>query len=179
MSGSMQVRWRRRDVVELLEAQHHALEGVFEQILRTTDERKQKALFDGLEESLRILAQIEDEVFYERFKLASSTNEHRRMYLEAREQHRAMELLLDELRHVDPGTETFWAKVKVLEGLLQQHAKHEEQGTFVAARSILEDGQLRELGRELRKRRWELRSEKKGSGEETPTADAVSGWLLR
>lgn len=175
----MQVRWHRRDVVELLEAQHHALEGVFEQILATADERKQQVLFTTLTESLRILAQIEDEVFYEGFKLASSTNEHRRMYLQAREQHRAMDLLLDELRSVEPGTETFWAKVKVLEGLLTQHAKQEEQETFVAARELLEGEQLRELGKELRRRRWELRIEKKGNGEETPTADAVSGWLLR
>lgn len=175
----MQVRWRRRDVVEILEAQHHALEGVFERILATTDERKQRALFGGLEESLRILARVEDEVFYEGFKLASSTNAHRRMYLEAREQHRAMDLLLDELRQVEAGTDTFWAKVKVLGGLLQQHARHEEKMTFVAARSILDDDQLRELGRELRRRRWELRSEKNGMGEETPTADAEGGGWLR
>lgn len=175
----MQVRWHRRDVVELLEAQHHALEGVFTQLLSTADERKQQALFTTLEESLRILAQIEDEVFYQGFKVASSTNEHRRMYLQAREQHRAMELLLAELREVSPGTETFWAKVKVLEGLLMQHAKQEEAETFVAARELLEGDTLRELGKELRRRRWELRTEKKGKGEETLTGDAVSGLLPR
>jgi len=88
-------------------------------------------------------------------------------------------MLLDEIRRVEPGTDTFWAKVKVLEGLLMQHAKQEEQETFVAARQLLAGEKLRELGKDLRRRRWELRIEKKGNGEETPTADAVSGWLPR
>ncbi len=38
---------------------------------------------------------------------------------------------------------------------------------------------LLELGKELCRRRWELRIEKKGNGEETLTDDAVSGWPPR
>jgi hypothetical protein len=170
---------RRRDVVELLEAQHDACRDVFDHLLAATDERRQGALLASLDESLRMLATLEEEVFYHRFKAASATNQQRRMYLEAHEQHRAIELLLDELKQVPVGTETFWAKTRVLRGLLLQHAQHEQSETFVAARNLLGDDDLRDLARDLRRRRWELKTEKKGMGEETLAERSASGWLVR
>jgi hemerythrin superfamily protein len=69
--------------------------------------------------------------------------------LESVEEHHVVAWLLSELQHLDPGDETFDAKVTVLIENVTHHVEEEESELFPAVRTVLGRNRLVELGEQM------------------------------
>jgi hypothetical protein len=99
---------------------------------------------------------IEEEIFYPAWKDATRTREDRDMYFESIEEHHVVDMLLPELMPMDPSSDGFRAKAKVLQELIEHHAKEEEEDMFVRATELFTPVQLDDLGARLTARRNDL-----------------------
>ena len=97
---------------------------------------------------------IEEEIFYPAFRDAVSKKDDRKVYFEAVEEHRVVDLVMPDVEH---GTDDeVAAHVKVLKELIEHHADEEEKTMFPKARKVLDRDELRTLGEALAARKKEL-----------------------
>lgn len=143
------------DATQLLKEDHTKAKALFA-AYRATGERAlgQKAkLFEQIEREVSVHAQIEEEIFYPAVKrLRGEASEH---VAEATEEHSIVKKLLSDLGRLEPGTEQFEAKIKVMIESVLHHASEEEREMFPIAKKGLGD-QLKALGKELDQRKHEL-----------------------
>ncbi len=118
------------------------------------DERD--ALRQEAEKLLKLHALIEEEIFYPAYKDATSDRGDREMYYESIEEHHVIDMLLPELMPMNPGTEGYRAKAKVLKELVEHHVGEEEEDFFPRAEQLLGASKLDDLGRQMLERRNEL-----------------------
>jgi hemerythrin-like domain-containing protein len=146
------------DAIELLVNDHRKLRALLEELSQTSeaDARKRNELLARIELELQIHTAIEEQIFYPAFRAAGGAIESR-MFYEAIEAHRAVELLvLPDLKNTDAASERFSGRAKVLKSLVEQHAGEEESAMFSSARRILSAEQLADLGARLKRRKEEL-----------------------
>jgi hemerythrin-like domain-containing protein len=148
-----------QSAIELLKTDHQKVQDLLEQLAGTTERAKKTRaeLLQKIESELSVHTRLEEEIFYPAFR-ETDGKEHRKMYFEATEEHRAVEkLVLPDLKDTDPATDEFAGRVKVLKELLQHHISDEENEMFPEAEETLGSEQLEELGRRMEERRKELR----------------------
>lgn len=146
------------NAIELLKADHEKVRKLLDELSETTTRaaKKRPELLEKIEKELLAHTTIEEEIFYPAFK-AAGNGEHREMYYEAREEHRAVEdLVLPDLKKTDPGSDQFSGRAKVLKELVEHHAEEEEDEMFKAARKALSAEQLRDLGAKMEERKKQL-----------------------
>lgn len=140
-----------QNAIELLESDHKKVKELLSQLAESTTraEKKRRELLDKIEQELKVHTHIEEEIFYPAFK-AAGNSEHKKMYFEALEEHRAVdELVLPDLKKTDPTSEKFSGRAKVLKELVEHHADEEEKEMFKAARKAMSRKQLEELGEQM------------------------------
>ena len=140
-----------QNAIELLKADHKKVRELLSQLVESTTraEKKRRELLDKIEQELKVHTHIEEEIFYPAFKAAGNA-EHKKMYFEALEEHRAVEaLVLPDLKKTDPTSEKFSGRAKVLKELVEHHADEEEEEMFKAARKAMSARQLEELGEQM------------------------------
>ena len=140
-----------QNAIELLESDHKKVKELLSQLVESTTraEKKRRELLDKIEQELKVHTHIEEEIFYPAFKAAGNA-EHKKMYFEALEEHRAVdELVLPDLKKTDPTSEKFSGRAKVLKELVEHHADEEEQEMFKAARKAMSRKELEELGEQM------------------------------
>lgn len=113
-------------------------------------------LREELEKLLKMHALIEEEIFYPAYKDATSDRSDREMYYESIEEHHVIDMLLPELMPMNPESEGFRAKAKVLKELVEHHAGEEEDDFFPRAEQLLGPAKLDELGRQMLERKNDL-----------------------
>ena len=144
--------------IELLTEDHEKVKGLFEELLSTTNraEKKRMELLEKIRSELLAHTKIEEEIFYPAFKQADG-QEHKKLFFEAMEEHRAVEkLVLPDLADTDVTSEQFPARAKVLKELILHHVEEEEQELFPQARKSMNSELLVELGERMAARRKEL-----------------------
>ena len=118
---------------------------------RATKVRAQ--LVAEIEQDIRTHSQLEEEVFYPAFKAAAAKSDREHLFYEAAEEHHVVDMELPALKAANPKSPEFEAKAKVLKDLIEHHIREEEGLMFTAARELLSEEQLRELGDLMQKRK--------------------------
>lgn len=114
-----------------LKADHRHFAHLFKEFakLGEWDVEKKVALFRTITDRLAVHASIEEEVFYSAL-LHGVSNHDRTAVLEAREEHKIVRTLLEELAELGPEDAEFDAKMKVLGEQVVHHARDEEHDLF-------------------------------------------------
>ena len=144
--------------IELLEADHRKVEGLFDQYEdeKEGDEGTKKAIAEKICGELKVHAQVEEELFYPWLK-ENMDEEDMEMVEEAYVEHASAKDLIAQLESAGEIDETYDAKVKVLSEYIKHHVKEEEEEIFPEVRDMKEE--LDELGQEMAARKSELMEE--------------------
>jgi hemerythrin superfamily protein len=147
-----------KDAIALLKEDHKKVKGLLSQLEKTTERGagRRKALLGKIEKELKVHTRIEEEIFYPAYRDAVEKKEDRKLYQEALEEHHVVDLVLPELKRVDPAGEVFGAKAKVLKEIVEHHADEEEEEMFPRARKVLEAAELKDLGARMAARKKAL-----------------------
>jgi len=157
------------NAIDLLVSDHRTVEKLLEELTQTTPRavKTREQLVQKIGALLKAHTMIEEEIFYPAFKQAGDKEE-AKMYFEALEEHRAAgELVLPDLLQTDPSGEQFSGRAKVLKELILHHAKEEEHDMFPAAKKLLDQDQLKQLGEQMSQRKQELLKDKEELLQET------------
>jgi len=151
-----QSRLRVQKATALLREEHHKVKKLFREYEAAGDEsfHEKAGLFTRIREELSVHATIEEEIFYpavEPLRRGKSTGE--KVVKEAREEHKIVSTLLDELSELTPADKTFDAKMKVLTENVEHHAEEEETDMFPLFDQLSQDEQAQVTERlNIRKR---------------------------
>lgn len=154
-----------KSAIELLEADHDKVRELLSELMESTTraEKKRRELLTKIEQELHVHTHIEEEIFYPAFK-AAGNSEHKKMYFEAMEEHRAVDdLVLPDLKKTDPTSEKFSGRAKVLKELIEHHADEEEEEMFKQARKSMSREELQELGEKMEARKQEMQKQFKAA----------------
>jgi hemerythrin superfamily protein len=140
--------------LDLLEEDHTQVESLFEEFeqLDNVEEKKELALKICL--SLRVHAQIEEEIFYPAVRDAIENTDR---IDEAIVEHAAAKQLITEIEGMDAGDELYDAKVTVLNEQVLHHIEEEEDELFPEVESSKLD--LETLGKKMADRKAALLNE--------------------
>jgi hemerythrin superfamily protein len=123
------------DIFDVLKEDHGKVKDLFEKLEGTTERavKTREELFSAINEDLTLHAEMEEKLFYPRFKEEEETRE---LVLEAFEEHAVVKRLLKELDIPSKGEE--WAaKAKVLMENVRHHIEEEEGELFKKCRKVL------------------------------------------
>ena len=138
------------DGIVLLKEDHKTVKRLFrrfEKVHKTATGAAKRELVDQILHELTTHAYIEESIFYPAARAeVPDTDEH---VLESVEEHHVMAWLCSELRTLDPGNETFDAKVTVLIENTEHHIQEEEEEWFPEVRKALGRNRLKELGEQM------------------------------
>lgn len=163
------------NAIELLKADHRAVEELFEKYEATNGKVAKKKLAEQICMELSVHATIEEEVFYPACKGEVEED----MLDEAQVEHDGAKMLIAELMAGSPDDDFYDAKVKVLSEEIKHHVKEEEQrdGMFAQAKKAGLD--LEALGEEMAARKAELMKQFKRDGVPTPEVRSMKGAEVR
>ena len=150
------------NAIELLKKDHRTVESLFESFEKAKEkgeETSKAELFASIKEELDAHARAEEEIFYPAFDRAAGNEDDKELVLEAGEEHKQVKTLLAELEGLDPGDETFDAKMKVLKDNIEHHVKEEEGEMFPHAQKQLSADALEELGQRIAARKEQLQQQ--------------------
>ena len=143
---------------ELLEQDHREVEEWFDEYdeLKEDDKRKGE-LAEKICLSLKVHAQIEEEIFYPQAREATKDND---LIDEAVVEHATVKSLIGEIEAMEVGAELYDAKMRVLGEMVKHHIKEEEEELFPELEATQMD--LDAVGKEIAERKEELMSEMQG-----------------
>jgi hemerythrin superfamily protein len=141
------------DAIALLKQDHETVRGLLERATKSSGQRRSQVLAK-IEKEVKVHSQIEEEIFYPAYRDAVSKKDDSKLYFEAVEEHRVVDLVMPD---VENGTDDeVAARVKVLKELIEHHADEEEKSMFPKARKVLDRDELRMLGEQLMARKKAL-----------------------
>ena len=141
------------DAIALLKQDHEAVRGLLERASKSSGQRRSQVLAK-IDKEVKIHSQIEEEIFYPAFRDAAAKKDDRKLYFEAVEEHRVVDLVMPDVEN--GSDEQVAAHVKVLKELIEHHAEEEETSMFPKARKLFDRAELRELGERLQARKKAL-----------------------
>jgi hemerythrin-like domain-containing protein len=143
------------DPVALLKEDHENVQKLFDRFEQAkSDSPKIKAARQAIQE-LKIHAAIEEEIFYPAFDAEAEEEEAHELYLEAREEHHVVHVLIGELESLPDDDERFQAKFMVLAENVRHHIKEEESEMLPKAKKLGKE-RLEELGEQMLARKKEM-----------------------
>ena len=136
------------DAVKLLEKDHRRFEKLMEKGEETTARanKRRRELLATLAAEIAAHEKKEEKVLYPALK---RHREARDIVLEGYQEHHVADVLVAELKNMNPTDERWGAKFKVLKESLEHHIEEEEGHMFRTARSVLGRDRLAELGRRM------------------------------
>jgi iron-sulfur cluster repair protein YtfE (RIC family) len=150
----------KEDAISLLKEDHERVEKLLDKLTATTERgvKTRREILAELNGEIQAHTKIEEEIFYPAFRDASGRKADERLYYEAKEEHRAADKVLADLRRADPSTAAFGGKAKVLAELIKHHAGEEEKEMFARAREVLTKEELVDLGERMKARKEAIQS---------------------
>ena len=120
-----------RKATDLLKQDHKKVLDLFEDYedLEQGPADQKRRLFETIRYELTVHSQIEEEIFYPRIE-SIGDGESADLIRTAREEHKIVATLLDELSGLTAGDATFDAKMQVLRESVEHHAREEEKSVF-------------------------------------------------
>lgn len=149
------------DAIALLKADHKKVRALLETLDETDAPARRVKLLGQIETELKVHTQIEEEIFYPAFKRKAEDSEEMQMFLEAKEEHGLVDIMLPKVKASKPDSDQFAARAKVLKDLVLHHAKEEEKEMFKAAKEHFDKDELKSLGDQMQRRKRELLREMK------------------
>lgn len=140
-----------KDAIALLKADHEAVSQLFAEYEKTRSVPNKKELVAEICTALTVHAQIEEEIFYPAVKAALKD---KLLVPEATVEHASVKDLIAQLEGVEPGSEMYDAKVKVLSEYVKHHVKEEQTEMFPKAKASSLD--MLDLGARMAARKDEL-----------------------
>ncbi|MDA1316378.1 MAG: hemerythrin domain-containing protein [Acidobacteria bacterium] len=142
----------------MLKEDHKKVKGLFKEYRdagptahKTKEGIAQKAMHE-----LMVHSQIEEEIFYPAAKAASG-KESKHMVAEAVEEHHVVDVLMEEIKTLDPQDERFDAKFIVLMENVEHHIEEEEDELFPEVEDAIADkSKLDQIGEKMHRRKEEL-----------------------
>lgn len=131
------------DVYELLKKDHQRVSELFHELSMTRDTKEKEQFFEQLKNELELHSFVEEKIFYPELKRPNQTRE---IALEAYEEHRLVQKLLEELEELGKDREEWNAKLKVLQTNVEHHVQAEEGQIFNLAKQMLPQEKADELG---------------------------------
>lgn len=124
------------DPFKYLEQDHRSVSALFKEMEETTPQETltREDLCTQLAAMLNEHSELEKNVLYPKLEALKDTHE---LTLEAYEEHKLVEALLDELAMLNPGSEVWTAKLTVLKENVEHHVREEETQLFKKARAAL------------------------------------------
>jgi len=149
-----------KDAIALLKADHQRVRRLLDDLEKTQDSAaaKREKLLATIEHELKIHTKIEEEVFYPAFFESARKIDDRELYFESLEEHHVVDLVLPEIKEVDPHSDQFAAKAKVLKDLVEHHAEEEETEMFPRVRKLMARAELVRLGEDLTRAKAAVRA---------------------
>ena len=155
------------DPIELLKQDHQKVKQLFDEFEQTNNRRSQQRIIRQALLELDVHAGIEEEIFYPAYQQAAHESEEEDIVLEAEEEHHVVHLLIGELRDMPEVDERTAAKFTVLAENVRHHIDEEEKEMLPAAKRLLGNDRLQELGVEMARRKRELTRELKQAAAST------------
>ena len=149
------------DAITLLKTDHKKVRALLETLDNTDAPARRVKLLDQIAMEVRAHARIEEEIFYPAFKRKAEDSDQMQMFLEAKEEHGLVDIILPKAIASDPSSDQFAARAKVLKDLILHHAKEEEKEMFKAAKELFDKDELKALGDQLQRRKREVLRELK------------------
>jgi hemerythrin-like domain-containing protein len=149
------------DAIDILRQDHEKLKDLLSQLTETTNRaaKTRTELLAKIKKEILVHSQLEEEIFYPAFKRTDGS-EHKKMFFEAVEEHRAVSaLVLPDLEQTDVTSDAFSGRAKVLKELIEHHAEEEEKEMFPKARKAFSSAQLKELGEQMQQLKAVLEKE--------------------
>ena len=136
------------DAVKLLEKDHRRFERLMKEGEETTARAgtRRRDILGTLAAEIAAHERKEEKLLYPALK---RHREARDIVLEGYQEHHVADLLIGELKNLDPADERWGAKFKVLKESLDHHIEEEEGHMFRTARSVLGRDRLEALGRRM------------------------------
>jgi hemerythrin superfamily protein len=134
----------------MLKEDHKTVKRLFREFQKTHKEASdadKRRLVDQILHELTVHAFIEETIFYPAAREEVPDNDEH--VLESVEEHHVVAWLCSELKTLDPGEETFDAKVMVLIENVEHHVEEEEKQWFPQVREALGRNRLAELGAQM------------------------------
>lgn len=150
------------DAIALLKDDHKKVRMLLETLDQTEAPARRTKLLAQIMLEVKVHARIEEEIFYPAFRRRAQESEQKQMFLEAREEHGLVDIMMPKVKATNPAKDEFAARAKVLKDLILHHAKEEEKEMFKAARELFDADELKSLGDQLGRRKRELMREMKG-----------------
>lgn len=164
-------RSRPMDAIQLLKADHRAVEDLFEKFESAKGGGAKQRIANQICMELIVHAQIEEEIFYPGVKDAVDEE----IYTEAHVEHDGAKVLIAEILSGDPDDEFYDASVKVLSEQIKHHVKEEEQRDGMFAQAKQGDVDLVALGEQLAQRKADLVALYKRNGLPRPKTRTLKG----
>jgi len=153
---------RIRKATSILKEDHRTVKKLFAEFdkLEESDTAEMSRIFETVKKEISNHAQIEEEIFYPAIEKAED-DEAEELVREAREEHRLVKLLLEELSGMTADDDQFCAKMKVLKDNVLHHAEEEESQIFPVFEDLDKEEQDR-VSDELNARKNEISSGEEG-----------------
>lgn len=142
---------RSPDAIDLLKADHRAVEKLFAQFEKAKDDERKKQLADQICMELRIHTQIEEELLYPVSREFLKEDD---IVDEAVVEHQAAKDLIEQIEGMQPDEELYDAKVSVLQEQIEHHVEEEEKEYFPQLQKS--DLDLKGIGEQIKVRKKEL-----------------------
>ena len=132
------------DFYELLKEDHRAIESLIQATVKARpNSEKHEELFLQLMREVRLHNYLEELLVYPKLQEIAQILD---LSLEAVEEHRVMQVLLDEMEDITIGHSHWAAKFQVFKEQMERHIRDEEEKMFPAARRVLSEEQAEEIG---------------------------------
>jgi hemerythrin superfamily protein len=139
------------NALELLKTDHDLVRQLFEQFRAAHESEDHETMGRVCEEvfvELEVHTAIEEEVFYPAVRQAGG-GDLNELTDESLEEHHVVDVLMAEIRRLDPSDDAFAAKMTVLMENVEHHAGEEEEEMFPDVANLLDAQALEALGVEL------------------------------
>ncbi len=140
---------------DLLKKDHASVKRLFEEFESAGKGSPETAerIFEACAKELEAHTAIEEELFYPELSDYEETGE---IVAESIEEHHVVDVLIDEIRGLEPSDEAFAAKFDLLKENVLHHAEEEERELFPHAERLLGKARLAWLGDRLAERKQEI-----------------------
>jgi len=140
----------------MLKADHDRVQKLFKEF-EAAGERayeKKRGIAEEVFTELEIHTKLEEEIFYPAVQ-ARADKEGEELLAESLQEHHVVDVLMGEMRKLNPGNDEYQAKFQVLMENVEHHIEEEEQEMMPEAKEALGDA-LAELGERMLRRKEEL-----------------------
>jgi hemerythrin-like domain-containing protein len=146
------------NAVKMLKADHDRVQALFKEF-EAAGERayeKKRGIAEEVFTELEIHTMLEEEMFYPAVQ-ARADKEGEELIAESLQEHHVVDVLMREIRKLDPGNDAYQAKFQVLMENVEHHIEEEEGEMFPMASEHLADT-LDSLGTKMEERKQELQT---------------------